>query len=392
MKSKFLFSPPQQQGSDSQETPSPTLDFPHHLVAFYYQTNLAGEILMISPSVTEHLGYLPCELIGKKITEFNFDTKTSDAYLQRLHKNYSQPIQICAKLRHRRGFPVSLETDCSVRVDQQGHPLFIEYIANICSEKEPGEEQLRKEIQHLRMLTQVLCHDLANPLSTILSIFSLDEKLIAQFSTRMRQAAQSGMDIIDLVRKMQSCDKHNELTLEKVCVQEVLDSLQSNFESRLSAKQVTLEIQSEPTLFVHAEKVSLEHSVLANFLSNALKFSIPGGLIHISAQLVDDEQVCFTIQDHGVGMSKKLLGTLFDLSKKSTRIGTAHESGTGYGLKLSLFFIEKFGGTINVTSTCQTIDFANAGTTVKAYVPRYPEAVDLIQSNRLLSDWSIKPR
>jgi signal transduction histidine kinase len=56
------------------------------------------------------------------------------------------------------------------------------------------------------------------------------------------------------------------------------------------------------------------------------------------------EQVLITIQDYGLGMPESIRENLFDATKKTTRLGTAGERGTGFGMPIVKSYVEKLGG------------------------------------------------
>jgi two-component system, sensor histidine kinase and response regulator len=90
-------------------------------------------------------------------------------------------------------------------------------------------------------------------------------------------------------------------------------------------------------------------AVFRNLISNAIKFTRPGGFITLSSRISGDFNE-FTVEDNGVGIQKKDLEKLFRIDTKLYTKGTAEESGTGLGLILCKEFIEKNSGTIHVES------------------------------------------
>jgi signal transduction histidine kinase len=87
-------------------------------------------------------------------------------------------------------------------------------------------------------------------------------------------------------------------------------------------------------------------TVVRNLISNAIKFTSPGGKVRVSAELKDENLIEVKISDTGIGMSPTLKNKLFHLSEKTSRQGTEGEPSSGLGLLLSKEFIEKHGGKI----------------------------------------------
>jgi DNA-binding response OmpR family regulator len=104
-------------------------------------------------------------------------------------------------------------------------------------------------------------------------------------------------------------------------------------------------------VWIDAEKMD---KVMFNLLSNAFKFSLPGGLITISIYKNSDKdnEGTFTISvsDTGSGMSQEHLERIFHRFYQIENKATGKTTGTGIGLHLSKELVEKQHGTISVSS------------------------------------------
>jgi two-component system phosphate regulon sensor histidine kinase PhoR len=102
---------------------------------------------------------------------------------------------------------------------------------------------------------------------------------------------------------------------------------------------------------VLADKTRLDQ-VMVNLLHNAIKFTPDGGKISITAGLVGGkippEQIVFSIQDTGVGISPDDLPRIFERFYKADRARSA--GGTGLGLAIARHLVEAHGGKIWVES------------------------------------------
>jgi signal transduction histidine kinase len=113
-------------------------------------------------------------------------------------------------------------------------------------------------------------------------------------------------------------------------------------------KTITI-IKKTPTdLKIYADKTIIS-SVLRNLISNSIKFSNPGGKVHISVIEKEDEAVV-EVLDFGVGMAKEAIEKLFRIGENVSTPGTQREHGTGLGLILVKEFITMHGGKVQVTS------------------------------------------
>jgi signal transduction histidine kinase len=225
-------------------------------------------------------------------------------------------------------------------------------------------------------LLRVLCHDLSNPLVLITGLLDLlannripEEKKQAKYKTLSR-AAQLMADILSNVREMEAVDsgKRN-ISITPVKLERMFDDLNLIFRDRLNDKQISLEIENElpEGVGVLADPVSLSNHVFNNLVSNALKFSFPGSRIRIIAR-EEGELVHVAIIDTGVGMSEEIARAIFDPTRQTTRLGTAGEKGTGFGMPIVKSFVEKYGGRIQVESTSAEINPSEHGTTFHLYL------------------------
>ncbi len=84
-------------------------------------------------------------------------------------------------------------------------------------------------------------------------------------------------------------------------------------------------------------------TVMRNLISNAIKFTSPGGEIRISAA-TDRKTTRVTVSDTGVGIAKSRLDRIFELDRIVSTVGTGGEPGTGLGLPLCKEMVELNGG------------------------------------------------
>jgi signal transduction histidine kinase len=87
--------------------------------------------------------------------------------------------------------------------------------------------------------------------------------------------------------------------------------------------------------------------VFANLLSNALKYTLPGGTISITAK-EEGEFVRFQVSDTGVGIPERYLPRIFEQFFRVPEQGSG--SGVGLGLAIVKEIVEAHGGTVGVES------------------------------------------
>ena len=112
---------------------------------------------------------------------------------------------------------------------------------------------------------------------------------------------------------------------------------------------------------------SLDHrrirQALFNVVTNAIKYTQPGGSVTISAQRQGDAIEC-SVSDTGIGIPSDDQARVFEKFERRVAPGTA--TGLGLGLSLVRSFIELHGGTVTLRSA------PNEGTTVTCRIPVEP--------------------
>jgi PAS domain S-box-containing protein len=130
-------------------------------------------------------------------------------------------------------------------------------------------------------------------------------------------------------------------------LKEVSVNILQLFENTINEKDIVVENNIQLSCKVYADKDMIQ-LVVRNLISNAVKFSIRGGIIKLSAS-AEDSNTILCVTDSGVGISEEDQKKLFELETFTTR-GTDNEQGTGLGLLLCKDFIEKNRGIIWVES------------------------------------------
>jgi PAS domain S-box-containing protein len=101
--------------------------------------------------------------------------------------------------------------------------------------------------------------------------------------------------------------------------------------------------------WVLADKVRMEQ-LLANLLSNAAKFSKPGGEVLLRIERVEGANVRVSVADRGLGIPKHLQERVFERFFQVDASDKRSNSGTGLGLSIAKAIVEKHNGRIGVTS------------------------------------------
>ena len=112
--------------------------------------------------------------------------------------------------------------------------------------------------------------------------------------------------------------------------------------------------------------------VLVNLIANAVKFSPPGTTVTVAA-VPADQDVLFTVRDHGRGIPADQLERIFDRFHQVDASDTRQQGGTGLGLAICASIVRQHGGRIWAEST-------DGGSTLSFTVPAAPVAGEPVRT------------
>ncbi len=138
--------------------------------------------------------------------------------------------------------------------------------------------------------------------------------------------------------------------LRHIRVDEVLCTCEALVAPQVRTRQLTLEYQGcDPELTVRADGEKLQQIVL-NLLTNAVKFTAPGGRIELAAGAAEDE-VRIRVRDTGRGIDAKQLEHVFEPFVQVDAQLTRTQEGVGLGLAISRDLARGMGGDLTAKST-----------------------------------------
>ena len=106
--------------------------------------------------------------------------------------------------------------------------------------------------------------------------------------------------------------------------------------------------------------------VFINLINNAVKFSLPGREVQVSAKL-DETDAVISITDHGLGIPAESISHLFERFYRARNVTVAEIPGSGIGLYIVKSIVDELNGVISVVSE------VNQGTTFTVRLKRMME-------------------
>ncbi len=223
--------------------------------------------------------------------------------------------------------------------------------------------------------TALAAHELRGPITVIKGYLDVlrqeldltdDQKA---FFERLDVSADRLTTYINNILNVSRYDRrHLQLRLKEEPLSKIYSSVGDDLDLRARTHHRILHVTIPEDLpAIAADRGSLSE-VIVNLVDNAIKYSNEGGLVVVSAQVVDTF-VEVSVQDNGIGIPGSLLSHIFDKFYRSHR-SRENTVGTGLGLYITKAIIESHGGTISVRSE------EGHGTTFTFRIPTYASVAD----------------
>jgi PAS domain S-box-containing protein len=212
--------------------------------------------------------------------------------------------------------------------------------------REAAESANRAKDEFLAMLG----HELRNPLSPIVTALQLMKLQGPEGSERARivierQVTHLTRLVDDLLDVSRIARGKVELRTELVEMAEVVAKAIEMASPLLEQRAHTLTVDMPRLgLCVEGDPMRLSQ-VVSNLLTNAAKYTPPGGQITVRAEPVDGE-VVLRVRDTGIGIAPDVLPHIFDLFVQERQAIDRSQGGLGLGLTIVRNLIERHGGSV----------------------------------------------
>lgn len=241
------------------------------------------------------------------------------------------------------------------------------------SDRKRAEQALREADRRKDEFVATLAHELRNPMASIRTAAHLlkggelpRERLVWCADLISRQSHTMGLLLDDLLDVSRITSGRLELRIQPMDLHAAVRAALETARPLIESKQhkVELDLQGEG-LPLQADPLRIEQ-VLTNLLTNAAKYTDPGGRIRLSvrsergpgapteqssqdAQEVQ-EQAVIEVADTGIGIAPDALSAVFEMFRQVHTATHRSQGGLGIGLALTRGLVELHGGRIQATS------------------------------------------
>ncbi len=313
----------------------------------YYEVDMNGIILEMSPSVEVFTEYLRQDLIGKQIDDIYAEPKQRKEMLIKLHdKGRINDFEI--DIKDKNGNIIYCSVTSKLLLDDNNKPQkIVGSLRNITEHKEMQKYLLQTErLAGVGQLAAGIAHEIRNPLGNISSAVQFcitkykPSREIEQYLDMILRNSDNANKII---KELLDFATPREINLKKGSIIKILDNAIELVKARFHKTGVNIKKKySDKIPEILMDEKWMERSFL-NLIVNAIDAMSKGRLLTITVEMKDN-LIVLSFKDTGKGISDENLNKVFD------PFFTTKDDGTGLGMSSVYQVITAHKGTINIKS------------------------------------------
>ncbi len=208
-----------------------------------------------------------------------------------------------------------------------------------------------------------MSHDIRTPMNAIIGFTSLaaahidNTEQVQDYLTKIATSSNHLLSLINDVLDMSRIESGKVKIEEKESsLPEILHDLKDIVQADIMSKRLDFYIDTVDVVNEHVlcDKLRL-NQILLNLLSNAMKFTKPGGMV--SVRIIQKRNAPegyaayeFQVKDTGIGMSQEFLKNVFEPFERERTSTVSGIQGTGLGMAITRNIVDMMGGTVSVDS------------------------------------------
>jgi PAS domain S-box-containing protein len=314
-----------------------------------FGTDSSGRIVFVNPAAATMLGSQPFDLIGRTVHSV-------------VHEERIDRESCSDQCRTRRAFllrEVNSGQDVFYRKNGVSFPVefsltpMVEHSVAVGSVLSFRDISQRYALDRMKdEFVSTVSHELRTPLTSIRGALGLlSAGLLGEMgdkaSNLLRIAVANSDRLVRLINDILDLERMQSgrapLTYRSCCLEELARQAIDGMTPMAEAAKVQLVLDSEP-MKIEADSDRLQQ-VMTNLLSNAVKFSPPNSQVTIKLERLLDG-VTLSVIDHGRGIPKDKLESIFDRFQQVDASDSRQKGGTGLGLAICRTIVDQHGGRI----------------------------------------------
>lgn len=221
--------------------------------------------------------------------------------------------------------------------------------------------QQRSEILTLNemkdQLMRTVAHDLKNPLTVVMGNSEIllrepvntDPVRVVDLAQKILRSSRRKHNLITDFLDLSQLEEGIPFERQPVTLTELLQATIEDFSHIATSKDIKLHVSADINSVMIDVDPNRMRQVLANLISNAIKYTPEGGEVDISIKYTEEEMV-INIKDNGLGIPPEDISRLFQKFHRVQEKAHLEQEGTGLGLSIAQTIVERHGGKIEVRS------------------------------------------
>jgi len=208
-----------------------------------------------------------------------------------------------------------------------------------------------------------MSHDIRTPMNAIIGLTAIAEKNLGDVESTeesLRKISLAGNHLLTLINDILDISKveSGKLKLSPLTfsIVETVENLVNISQPMIKEKNLefSFHINQMEKEYLYADQLRL-NQIYINILSNAIKYTEPGGQISVDMSEEESPKVgcvrlTYVVADNGIGMSPEFIETMYQPFSRQVDSRVNSIQGTGLGLAITKQMVELMGGTIDCQS------------------------------------------
>jgi two-component system CheB/CheR fusion protein len=319
-----------------------------------------GRFIRVNAAMARRLGLKdPKDAVGK--TAFELPNRQDATALHLLDEHVLKTgVAEHDRLENRRRPDGTEGADLVTRLplrDREGSIVGLIVIFRDVTEQKRAEAKIQEAVRLRDQFLAMLSHELRNPLGAIVTATGLLKaeasrsqkepgRLLEILERQSRQMARLLDDLLEASRVTQNKIELRRRVLDLgTVVRDASEAVRGQFEAR--GIHLTTEIDPRP-MYVDGDPARLQQ-IQVNLLNNAVKYTPRDGRVSLEVRR-EGSWAVITVRDDGVGISRDMIDSVFDLFVQASRTLDRAAGGLGVGLTLVRSLVNMHGGSVEAYS------------------------------------------
>lgn len=200
-------------------------------------------------------------------------------------------------------------------------------------------KELEKDIQSKKQWISLIAHDFIGTSRNLLWVLDalqnkeITPETLSGLLPELKAAAIINQHTIESTLNWVYSQQNNFIPKkDKINAFQLFSSIQQSLFNDLKRKSIQLSFEGNQDVAFISDKVLITF-ILKKIIENAIKYSYVGGNIIFQFMLINNENIKFTVEDFGTGISDRVLEDIFTFNEV-THTGTRNEKGAGISLAI----------------------------------------------------------